>query len=123
MIDAGERRLPTGPRGQGWIRQSRAVLPVVARVAGGEGVTGGELRGGGGFGRFWGLELRWFSIVFERWGGSARFRGVERWLQADGGGSGCNERDRNVAAAELTGEGEDGLPWSIAGYGSARWMA
>ena len=87
MIDAGERRLPTGPRGQGWIRQSRAVLPVVARLAGVEGVTGGELRGGGGFGRFWGLELRWFPIMPERWGGSARFRRVERWLQMDGGGS------------------------------------
>ena len=92
-------------------------------MAGVEGVAGGELRDGGGFGRFWGLELRWFPVVFERWGGSARFRGVERWLQTDEGGSGCDERDQNVAAAELTGEGEDGISLSIAGYGSIRGMA
>ena len=66
MIDAGERRFPTGPRGQGWIRQSRAVLPVVERVVGTKGVTGGELRG-----RRWllvdrGLKLRWLLIRFER---------------------------------------------------------
>ena len=30
-IVAGERRLPAGLRGRGWIRHSRAILPVVAR--------------------------------------------------------------------------------------------
>ena len=93
-----------------------------ARQVGMEEVTGGELRGGRWFGSHWGFELRWFPIKFERWGGSARSRRVEwrRWM--DRGGPGCDERDWNVAAAELTGAGEDGLPWSIAGYGSARWV-
>ena len=96
---------------------------MVDRLAGVEGVTGGELRGGRWFGSNRGFGLRWFLIRFERWGGSARSRRVEwrRWM--DRGGSARDERDWNVAAAELTGEGEDGLPWSIAGYGSARWMA
>ena len=78
-IDAGERRLPTGPRGQGWIRQSRAVLPVVERLAGMEGVAGGELRVGRWFRVDRGLELWWLPIGLERWGGSTRLRGVGRW--------------------------------------------
>ena len=75
-INAGERRLPTRFRGQGWIRQSRAVLPLVARQVGTKGVASGELRGGGGFGRIWGFRLRWFPSEFEALGGSARSRGV-----------------------------------------------
>ena len=92
-------------------------------MVGVEGVGGGELRCGRQLRVNWGFALWWFPIVFERQGGSARFRGVERWHQMDGGGSGCDERDRNVAAAELTREGEDGLSPSIAGYGSIRGMA
>ena len=46
MIDAGERRLLGAIRGWGRIRQSRAVLLVVERAPGTEGIVGGELRGG-----------------------------------------------------------------------------
>ena len=74
-IAVDERRLPAGFRGRGWIRWSRAVLPVVERLAGAKGVAGGELRGGGGFGRIWGFGLRWLPIEAERLGGSARSRG------------------------------------------------
>ena len=49
-IVVGERRLPAGLRGRGWIRHSRAILPVVARSVGTEGAAGGELLGGGGLG-------------------------------------------------------------------------
>ena len=62
-IDAGERRLPTGPRGQGWIRQSKADLPVVERLAGTQGVAGGELRGGRRFGSNLGV---WAPVLFGR---------------------------------------------------------
>ena len=37
-----------------------------------------------------------------------------------GGGYDCDELNRSVAAAELAGDEEDGLPLSMAGYGSAR---
>ena len=33
----------------------------------------------------------------------------------DGEGPGGDERGRKAAVAELAGDGEDGLPWSIAG--------
>ena len=45
---------------------------MVARLVGTKGVAGGELRGGGGFGRIWGSGLRWFPVVFERLGSSAK---------------------------------------------------
>ena len=51
-IDAGDWRLLAGSRGQGWIHQHRPVLPGVVGSAWVEGVAGGELRGGGGFGGF-----------------------------------------------------------------------
>ena len=63
MINAGERRLPVGSRGSGWIRKTGAVLPVVEEVTGMEGVAGGELRGGGGFG--WVLGF-WAVVVPDR---------------------------------------------------------
>ena len=50
MINAGERRLPVGSRGSGWIRKTGTVLPVVVGSAGVEGIAGDELRGGGSFG-------------------------------------------------------------------------
>ena len=64
-IVAGDWRLLAGPRGRGWIRHSRAVLPVVARPVGMEGVAGGELRGGGGFGGRVVLGRMWFPIKIE----------------------------------------------------------
>ena len=78
-----------------------------------EEAAGGELRGGRWFGSKWGFGLRWFPIKFERWGGSARSRRVEwrRWM--DRGGSTCDARHQSVAAAELAGDGEDGLFRSI----------
>ena len=95
----------------------RAVIPVVVGSSGVEGVAGGELRGGGGFVLFWGSGLRWFSSEFEVLGGSARPRGRGWWHWLDGCGSGCDERGRSVAAAEPTGDGEEGLPPSLAGRG------
>ena len=49
-IAGDERRLPKGIRGQGWVSQTEAVLSVGVRQVGTEEVTGGELRGGGGYG-------------------------------------------------------------------------
>ena len=77
--DAGERRLFAGSGGQGWIPGSRAVFLVVARQVGTEGVAGGELRGGGGFGWFGGFELWWSLVAFEKLGGSVRSRGNGWW--------------------------------------------
>jgi hypothetical protein len=96
---------------------------VVDRLAGMKGVTGGELRGGRRLREDWELELRWLPIGFERWGGSARSRGVGRWHWMDWGGPARDEWDRSVAAAELAGDEADGLPPSIAGYGSTKGMA
>ena len=67
---------------------------MVDRLAGTNGVAGGELRGGGGVGRIWGFGLWWFLIVFERLGGSARPWGVERWCWKCGVDSVCDGRDR-----------------------------
>jgi len=63
VINAGERRLPVCSRGTGWIRKTGAVLPMVVGSAGVEGVTGGELRGGGGF--RWVLGF-WAAVVPDR---------------------------------------------------------
>ena len=88
---------------------------MVDRLAGVQGVTGGELRGGQWFGSNWGFGLRWFPIKFERWGGSARSRRVEwrRWM--DRGGSARDARHRSMAAAELARDEEEGLPPSNVG--------
>ena len=88
---------------------------MVEEVAGMEGVAGGELCGGEGFRWIWGPGLWWFPDAAEGLGGSARSRGVGRWHWMDWGGPARDERDRSVAAAKLTGDGEDGLPLSIAG--------
>ena len=86
---------------------------VVSQV-GMKGVAGGELRGSRWLREFWALELRWLPVVFEQLGGSARRRGVGWWCWLDSGGPGCDETDRRAAVAELAGDGEDGLSWSIA---------
>jgi hypothetical protein len=92
-ILVGERRLLEDIRGQGWIRQSRAILPVVARLVGVEGVAGSELRGGDGFGHDWGFGLWWLPIMAEGLGSSARSRGVGWWRWTGRGGPGCDKRD------------------------------
>ena len=84
-------------------------------MVGVEGVAGGEPRGGDGFGHDWGFGLWWLPIMAEGLGGSARSRGVGWWRWLDGGGPGCDKTDRRMAVAELAGDGEDGLLWSIAG--------
>ena len=75
---------------------------------------------GGAVGRQGGLEC---SGEWSRAGcGSARLRGARRWRWKDRGGSARDVWHRSVAAAELAGDEEDGLPPSLAGYGSARGM-
>ena len=96
---------------------------MVEEVAEMEGVAGGELRGGRWFRVDRGLELWWLPIGLERWGGSARLRGVGRWHWMSWGGPARDVRHRSVAAAELAGDEEEGLPPSIVGYGSTREMA
>ena len=77
--------LPAGSRESGWIRKTGAVLPVVVGSAGVEGVAGGELQGGGGFG----------SKVLWRYGGSrsksSRGMGSREEEKAPGGESGEGE--------------------------------
>ena len=88
-----------------------------------EGVAGGELCGGRRLGRIWGLELRRFLVVFEGLGSSAWSRGGVWWHWMGGGSSACDARPWNAAAAEATGDEEDGLSPTIAGYGGSREMA
>ena len=88
---------------------------MVARLAGVEGVAGGELRGGRWFRVDRGLELWWLPIGLERWGGSARARGVGRWRWMSCGGPARDVRHRSVAAAELAGDEEEGSSPSLAG--------
>ena len=78
-------------------------------VADVDGVAGDELRGGDGFGHDWGSALRWLSVEAQGLGGSARWSGVVWWRWEGRGGSGCAERSREAAVAELAGVGEDGL--------------
>ena len=75
-----------------------------------EGVAGGELRGGGGSGDKVSLGLRWSPAKIER--GVVLARGRERswWKEWRGGGTGGDGIGRELAATELAGLGEDGLP-------------
>ena len=91
---------------------------MVDRLAGTKGVTGGELRDGGGFGRIWGFGLWWFSVEAEGLGGPARPSGVGWWHWTDGGGPARDELSQRVAAAKLTGGEEEGFPPSLAGRGA-----
>ena len=80
---------------------------MVVRLAGVEGVAGGERCGGRRFGGVRGFELRWFLVGLERWGGSARSRGRE-WGPWKGlGASVLAGFYRSTASAELAGDGED----------------
>ena len=96
---------------------------MVYRLVGVEGVAGGKFRGGRWFRVDRGLELWRLPIELERWGGSARLRGVGWWRWMSWGGPAPDVRYRSVAAAELAGDEVDGLPPSIVGYGSTREMA
>ena len=80
-----------------------------------EGVAGGELRGGEGYGSEVGFGLQWFPIEAEALGSSARTRGSEWWRWMGGGVSGCDEWHQKAAAAEPAGVGEDGLSQPIPG--------
>ena len=80
-----------------------------------EGVAGGELRGGGGFGWFRIYELRWSLVESEALGSSARPWGNVWWCWMDGGGPGCDVLYWIAAATELAGGGEESFPTSIAG--------
>ena len=84
-----------------------------------EGVTGGELRGGEGYGSGVSFGLRWSPIEVEALGGSARTRGSYWWRWMGGGGAGCDESHRSLAAAELAGVEEDGHYGSIHCAGSS----
>ena len=96
---------------------------MVDRLAGVEGVAGSELRGGRWFRVNRGLKLWCLPIGLERWGGSARLRGVGRWHWKNWRGPARDVWHQSMAAAELAGDEADGLPPSIAGYGSTREMA
>ena len=50
MIAVNERQLLMGTRGRGWNGQTGVVLLVVAGSSEVEGIAGGELRGGEGYG-------------------------------------------------------------------------
>jgi hypothetical protein len=65
VIAAGERRPLTGSRWQGWIRRSRAVLPMVFRGTEVDGVAGDKTSGGWRFGSGLGLGLWWFLVEAE----------------------------------------------------------
>ena len=58
-IAVDERQYLTGIQGRGWNGQTEAVLWVVVGSAEVEGVAGGELRGGEGYGGEVTFVLRW----------------------------------------------------------------
>ena len=65
-IVAGERWLPAGSRGSGWVRETAGVFSVVGGLTGGEEIVGGELRGGGSFGSKVILWRRWLPIKIKQ---------------------------------------------------------
>ena len=93
---------------------------VVAGSSEVEGVAGGELRGGGGYGGEVVFGLRWSPIKAEVLGSSARAMGSDWWRWMGGGVAGCDVSHRSLAVAELAGDEEDGHYGSIHCLGSAR---
>ena len=85
-----------------------------------EGIAGGELRGGEGYGGEVLFVLRWSLIEDEQLGSSARTRGSDWWCWLGERVAGCDESHRSLAAAELAGVEEDGHYGSIHCLGSAR---
>ena len=83
---------------------------MVAGSPGVEGVAGGELRGGGGFGDKVIFGLRWSPTKIDRGVALARGRGSSWWRDWRRRGPGGDGIDRGLAATELAGLGEEGLP-------------
>ena len=65
-IVAGVWLFLVGPRGWGWIRETKAVFLVIVGLTGVEEVVGGELRGGGSFGGKVILWRRWLPIKIKQ---------------------------------------------------------
>ena len=86
---------------------------VVAGSSEVEGIAGGELRGGGGYGGEVVFGLRWSPIEVGLLGSSARTRGSYWWRWLGERVAGCDVFHRSSAAAKLAGVGEDGLLRSI----------
>ena len=85
-----------------------------------EGIAGGELRGGGGYGGTVVVGLWWSSIEVGLLGSSARTRGSYWWRRLGGGVAGRDVSHRSLAAATLAEDEEDGHYGSIHCLGSAR---
>ena len=84
-----------------------------------EGIAGGELRGGGGYGGEVVFGLRWSPIKAEVLGSSARTRESYWWRWLGERVAGPDVLHRSLAAAELAGVGEDGHYGSIYCVGSS----
>ena len=84
------------------------------RQVGTEEVTGGELRGGGGYGGEVVFGLRWSPIEVGLLGSSARTRGSYWWRWLGESVAACDVFHLSLAA-EPAGVGEDGLDRSIYG--------
>ena len=83
---------------------------MVVGSLGVEGVAGGELRGGGGSGDKVSLGLRWSPAKIECGVVLARGRESSWWRDWRGRGPGGDGIDRGLAATELAGLREEGLP-------------
>ena len=75
-----------------------------------EGDVGDELRGGGGSGDKVSLGLWWSSAKIERGVVLARGRESSWWREWREGGTGGDGIGRGLAATELAGLAEEGLP-------------
>ena len=78
-----------------------------------EGVAGGELRGGGGYGGEVVLGLRWSPIEVGSLGSSSRTRRSYWWRWLGERVVGCDAFHRSWAAAEPAGVGEESLSGPI----------
>ena len=75
-----------------------------------EGVAGGELRGGGGFGDKVIFGPRWSPTQIDRGVALARGRKGSWWREWRGRGTSGDGIGRGLAATEPAGLGEEGLP-------------